>query len=71
MMTKDEFITDVLNSVADYAHTNWRFGQAVFNYIDTQYGVARVVQFDRHIDCFYDDSKVTAFISACYDVLSK
>ena len=41
---------------------NWREGQAVFNYVDLTYGVARFVQFEDRIDCFYDDSQIDAFI---------
>lgn len=50
---------------------NWRDGQYVFNHIDECYGVARTVQFVRGIDCFYDDSKIDAFIEACYEELIK
>ena len=49
----------------------WRDGQFVFNYIDEVYGVARTVQFKKGIDCFYDDSKIDAFIEACYQELIK
>lgn len=41
---------------------NWREGQAVFNYVDLNYSVARFVQFEDNIDCFYDDSQIDAFI---------
>ena len=41
---------------------SWREGQFVFNYIDVVYGVARFVQFEDKIDCFYDDSQIDAFI---------
>ena len=41
---------------------NWREGQAVFNYVDEVYGVARLVQFEDRIDCFYDDAQIDAFI---------
>lgn len=40
----------------------WREGQYIFNYIDVVYGVARFVQFEDKIDCFYDDSQIDAFI---------
>lgn len=49
----------------------WRDGQYVFNHIDATYGVARTVQFVRGIDCFYDDSKIDAFIEASYEELIK
>ena len=34
---------------------NWRNGQFVFNYIDRKYKVARSVQFEDHVDCFFSD----------------
>lgn len=49
----------------------WRDGQFVFIYIDEIYGVARHVQFVEGVDCFYDDSKIDAFIEACYKELIK
>ena len=48
---------------------NWREGQFVFNTIDSLYGIARTVQFNDGIDCFYDDSKIDRFINACYNRL--
>jgi hypothetical protein len=44
----------------------WRDGQFVFNHIDEYFGVARTVQYIDGIDCFYDDSKINAFVEACY-----
>lgn len=65
MLSFEEFYTDVikgrLNSPKD-----WRFGQAVFNYIEKTYGVARDVQFIDNIDCFYHDEDVERFIIASY-----
>lgn len=44
-----------------------RKGQAVFNVTESKYGdIARQVQFEDGIDCFYDDSKIDDFISAVY-----
>ena len=34
--------------------SNWRDGQFVFNTIDKLYKVARKVQFENNIDCFYN-----------------
>ena len=45
---------------------NWREGQAVFNYINQHYHVARQVQFEDGIDCFYNDDNIEAFIIASY-----
>ena len=50
---------------------HWREGQFVFNTIDSLYGVARTVQFNDGIDCFYDNSKIKQFINACYNRLNK
>ena len=46
-----------------------RYGQAVFNYVDEKYGVARIAQFDYGIDCFYDDTKVEQFLDKCYELI--
>ena len=40
-----------------------REGQFVFNYIDERYKVARAIQFIDHVDCFYDDKNITAFLT--------
>lgn len=41
---------------------NWRKGQFVFNYIDEVYDVARAVQFEDKVDCYYDDTKIDQFL---------
>ena len=46
-----------------------RYGQAVFNYVDEKYGVARIAQFDYGIDCFYDDTKIELFLDKCYELI--
>lgn len=51
--------------------SNWRDGQFVFNTIDKLYKVARKVQFENKIDCFYDDSKINQFIVACFNEINK
>jgi hypothetical protein len=40
-----------------------RDGQFVFNYIDEKYRVARKIQFQEGIDCFYDDTQINKFIA--------
>ena len=65
-MTLEEFKLSIYN-VEKPSH--WREGQFVFNTIDSLYGVARTVQFNDGIDCFYDDSKIDRFINACYNRL--
>ena len=49
----------------------YRWGQAVFNYVDEYLGVARKVQFEYNIDCFYNDDAVDAFIEKTLDALGK
>lgn len=49
----------------------YRFGQAVFNYVDEYLGVARKVQFEDHVDCFYNDDAVDAFVEKALDALNK
>lgn len=39
-----------------------RLGQFVFNYIEYVYGVARQVQFDDKVDCFYLDKNIDEFL---------
>lgn len=65
-MTLEEFKNSIY-SIEKPPH--WREGQFVFNTIDSLYGVARAVQFNDGIDCFYDDSKIDQFIIACYNRL--
>lgn len=47
----------------------WRDGQAIFNYIDNAYGVAREVQMIRGVDCFYNDDNINEFIEVCAQVI--
>lgn len=49
----------------------YRWGQAVFNYVDEYFGVARKVQFEDNVDCFYNDDAVDAFIEKTLDALGK
>ena len=46
-----------------------RYGQAIFNYVDEKYGVARISQFDYGIDCFYDDTRVEQFLDKSYELI--
>ena len=41
----------------------------VFNYIDSKYRVARKVQFDYGVDCFYRDDLIDKFIETAYKFL--
>lgn len=64
-MTLNQFIADVM-SLIDECPRTWRKGQSVFNIVDAKYGVARAVQFEDHIDCFYDDEQIEPFLLAAY-----
>jgi hypothetical protein len=51
---------------------NWREGQFVFNYIDQIYkGLARAVQFNDGVDCFYNDKEIDNFINCCVKRLNE
>lgn len=67
-MTYEEFREDVLNGIKAFPN-NWRKGQKVFNYIDSKYRVARKVQFDYGVDCFYRDDLIDKFIETSYKLL--
>jgi hypothetical protein len=68
-MTFEEFKEDVFNNIKDLPE-NWRKGQKVFNYIERKYGVARTVQFNCNIDCFYNDNLIDEFVKKSYDCLN-
>lgn len=68
-MKLEDFRAEVLTAMKDKPK-EWRYGQFVFNYIDSMYGVARHVQFNEGVDCFYVDSKIDEFIYKCYEVLN-
>ena len=70
-MSFEKFYYEVLDFARNKAPKSWRLGQAVFNYIDERYGVARTVQFGHNIDCFYDDTLIDDFIKCSYDVLKE
>ena len=67
-MTLQDFKNDIYSGIKELPE-NWRKGQKVFNYIDKKYGVARTVQFDRGIDCFYNDDMIDKFIEESYKCL--
>lgn len=73
-MTKEDFVDDVIfaaNRRKD-KYPYLRLGQAVFNYVDENYGpVARQVQFEDGVDCFYIDDWITDFLDACWNRLKK
>lgn len=64
-MTYEDFRNDVFEAI-NKKPSYWRDGQAVFNYIDEVYGIARQVQFIDNIDCFHNDENIEAFLVAAY-----
>ena len=64
-MTFGDFKNEI-DHVIENKPKNWRKGQAVFNYIDSKYGVARAVQFEDKVDCFYTDDKIDEFLQKAY-----
>lgn len=62
-ITFDDFKNSIYNAIENRPRT-WRKGQACFNFIEYKYHVARKVEFDNDnpVDCFYDDTKIDAFI---------
>lgn len=67
-MTYEEFRGDVFKNIKDLPD-NWRKGQKVFNYIESKYKIARKVQFDHGIDCFYKDNLIDKFLEKAYELL--
>lgn len=70
-MSEKEFIDTSILIASKLAPEHYRKGQSVFNYIDEFFGLARHLQFNCHIDCFYDDSQVERFLSEAYKLISR
>ena len=70
-MERKYFEEEVLDYANNRKPKSWRVGQAVFNYIDNQYGVARDVQFKDNVDCFYDDKLIKDFLRLSYNRIIK
>lgn len=64
-MTKEQLKEIVFNAMDTMKPKDWRKGQFVFNYIDANYDVARAVQFEDKVDCFFRDDKIDEFIEKC------
>jgi len=63
-MTYEEFRNTVFKELEN-CPKSWRKGQAVFNVLDIlpEYkNVARRVQFEDGIDCFYNDNAIDSFL---------
>lgn len=67
-MTYEEFKGDVFKNIKNLPN-NWRKGQKVFNYIESKYGIARAIQFEHKIDCFYKDDLIESFLEKVYELL--
>lgn len=71
-LSLEEFVRQVSEQVTQTKSPHERLGQAVFNYVERTFGdVARKVQFDDCIDCFYNDDAIADFLAAVYDRLIK
>lgn len=64
-MTFEDFKNEIDNVIINRPKS-WRKGQTVFNYIDAKYGVARAVQFNDGVDCFYRDDQIEEFLQKAY-----
>jgi len=62
---KEKFLKDVWDKVAE-CPKDWRPGQAVFNIVDSKYGVAREVKDEDGIDCFYDNGYIDMFLEKAW-----
>lgn len=69
MITIEQLKTEI-NQYKEH-YPRYRDGQAVFNYIDSKYGVARELQFIHNIDCFYNDSCINEFIEKAVELINK
>jgi len=50
----------------------WREGQSVFNFVEMYFGnVARKVQFEDGIDCFYNNENIDSFLEASWKRISE
>lgn len=70
-MVDEGFITfkeSIFEDIKNYPK-EWRLGQKVFNYIDMVYGVARAVQFEDRVDCFFsnDEKVIDLFIIKAWE----
>lgn len=65
----NDFVVFVKEDIVKKYPEDWRFGQKIFNYIDQEYGIARDIQFEKHIDCFYNDNKVDDFLIEAAKIL--
>lgn len=65
-MTYEDFKAYIMAEVEKYRKPFIRKGQAVFNIVESHFGVARTVQFTDHVDCFHRDQDIEAFLQAAW-----
>lgn len=69
--TYEEF-KEAIQAVTDNYPQNWRKGQKIFNATEellwrlTSHNIAREVQFEDHVDCFYNDNIIDEFLTKCW-----
>lgn len=68
-LTLEDFKDFVMNEI-NKLPSNWRKGQKVFNFIDNNYGIARKIQFEEGIDCFYNDDAIDDFIKEAHKIIT-
>lgn len=66
-MTKEDLIKEIESQEFP---KKWRKGQSVFNYIDAVYGVARTIQYDYRIDCFFNDKYINEFLDKAVELIN-
>lgn len=68
-MKQIQSYSEFLQEIQEYLNGDiapYRKGQAVFNYIDEKYKVARLVQYVDKVDCFFNDALIPEFINKAY-----
>ena len=70
MITKEQLRAEV-NQFLIEKPREWRKGQAVFNFIDAKYNVARDVQLLHGIDCFYSDDRIDDFLEKSLELINE
>ena len=73
MLTKEQFEEPIYNKAIGMRnkHPELRYGQSIFIATDEIYrkdNIARIVQFQRNVDCFDKDEEVHKFLDTAYDV---
>ncbi len=70
-ISKNMTVQELKDEIYSYVKPKeWRDGQFVFNMIDHIYGVARIVQFNHGVDCFYNDDKIEEFFVKSVEVIN-